>query len=48
MSVRDEYVKRMKAARINGEYDNADRILCDLLRRLGYGAVVEQYEAVRR
>ena len=49
---RELAIQRLKEYQQSGDTEashaNADDVLCDLLRELGYGDVVEEYERIEK
>lgn len=47
---REDAIKKLKMEQSNGDtemaHSNADDVLCELLRSLGYSDVVDEYEKV--
>lgn len=48
----DEAIERLTELRQSGDTEmahyEADKVLCSLLRRLGYDYLVDQYEAIKK
>ena len=42
------YALQQKARDLEADHYSADKVLCELLRDLGYGTVVDEYELIEK